>query len=167
MTETRPLSTARARGGISALLKEKPELYGPIMQASQYIMHREGALSPAERELIASRVSKGARCGYCEAAHTEVARAGGIENAAELVQTPDDRLRPLFELADAIVERGHIARAEVERVTGAGWPEAAAEEVIEVAALFGFFNRIVMAYGITGTHETHRAAAPRLARSYV
>ena len=61
---------------------------------------------------------------------------------------------------------GPVRREAVEAVTAAGWGAAAAEDVVRVAALFGFFNRVVRGYGLTGTPAKYAAEAPFLAKSY-
>lgn len=153
--------------GFMALTKAKPGVYRNFFAMAQEIMRAEGTLSSAERELVGSFVSKISNCTYCYGSHVAVAEALGIADAADQIDTPSEKLRALFTLAEKLVKHERpISRADIDDVIYAGWPEAAAEEVIEVAAFFGFANRIVTGYGFVGTEQGFAMAGKFLAKSY-
>src|SRR5580700_2189256 len=67
--------------GIRGLFTVRPETAKPLCDLAHVLLHGPGTLSPGERELIATYVSSGNDCHYCQTSHGAVAAVhlGGDE----------------------------------------------------------------------------------------
>ena len=169
MSDAAPFPRFEPAAGFLPVLRDRPDIYDPLRAAADAVMKAPaapGGLSPGQRELVAVYASGLGGCAYCRDSHVPIAELLGMKDAAAAVKDPDAKTRALFNLADAVCGTGPVRRERVEAVTAAGWGEAAAEDVVRVAALFGFFNRVVRGYGLTGTPAKYAAEAPFLANSY-
>lgn len=154
--------------GFQSLAKARPNTYHNFFAMAEDIMRADGALSAAEREIVGAYVSKISDCNYCYQSHIAIAEALGADQAVNALDNPTQKMTVLLELADKIVKHvAPITRTDIDAVIAQGWPEAAAEEVIHVAAFFGFANRIVTGYGFVGTEASFAQAGKFLAKSYL
>lgn len=156
------------QNGFQSLAKARPKTYRNFFAMAEDIMRADGALSAAEREIVGSYVSKISDCNYCYKSHIAIAEALGVDDTINAIDNPSDKMTVLLELAYKVVKHtAPITRTDINIVVAKGWPEAAAEEVIHVAAFFGFANRIVTGYGFVGTQESFAQAGKQLAKSYL
>ena len=72
----------------------------------------------------------------------------------------------LFALADQVVANA-VDQSAVDAVLAAGHSEQALEDVIFVAGLFGFANRMVTGFGIEYDAARDREGSQRLAQGYL
>ena len=82
-----------------------------------------------------------------------------------LVTDPSAQMKPLFDLADRVVNN-EVTDAEIQQVQAAGYSEKAIEDVIFVASLFGFANRMVTGFGIDYVEQRDRRSSKMLAKGY-
>jgi len=127
-------------------------------------------LSPGERELIAAFVSGVNSCRYCHGAHSLVARAFGVDEAAlatsldDIAVAPiDARLKPILRYVRKLTETpSRMTAVDAAAVYDAGWSDEALLHAIAVCAYFNNMNRLVEGAGIIGTTEDYSVAAQRL-----
>ncbi len=143
--------------GIRALMMFKPASGAALSALAQQLLRGDSPLTPAERELIAVRVSRGNACEFCEWSHAAAARSlldgdesGVVDEVAEngVSAGLDDRMRALLQLADLVRERGdRVSQADIDRAKSAGASEEAIHDAVLVAASFCMFNRYVDGLG--------------------
>lgn len=152
------------------LFASNPDVFAPFTEACEQIMRGPSALTPAQRELLGTFVSGLNDCPYCHDVHNEAVKAYGIagelsKQLKEDMDAPglDDKLRPLFALARKTTEAAHkVTDADFDAARDAGWDEDAIRDVIVVACLFNFMNRLVSTLGIEATDDYLAAAGPRI-----
>lgn len=153
------------KGGFSILLDRHFDLFKKIMDTADHIMHSDGELPGFERELIAAYVSRLGNCSFCETYHAAFAKELGLKDPDQILENPSDKYLVLFSLAERVVEQ-NVQRSDIENVLDAGYTEEAAEEIIHVASLFGFFNRLVISYGLETSPEEEKALVEALRERY-
>lgn len=138
--------------GIVGLMDFKPSSGALLSQLAQQLLRGPSPLTPAERELIAVRVSRGNECRFCEWSHAAAARAlldgdstGIVADAATGVATQlDGRMHALLHLADLVRQRGdQVAAADIEAARAAGADDESIHDTVLVAAAFCMYNRYV------------------------
>ncbi|MFP4472675.1 MAG: carboxymuconolactone decarboxylase family protein [Candidatus Omnitrophota bacterium] len=105
----------------------------------------QGSLSGKEAEAIALIIGQINDCGYCQAAHTVMAKGAGWSEEETVAlrrgQGPDDKIQALIDLAREIVEKdGRPGPQTVQRFLEAGYDQAALTEVIAYVSLNIFTN---------------------------
>lgn len=146
----------RERGNIPNMfrtLAHSPEILATTFANFRAVM-APGAVSTKVKEIVAMRVSFMNRCDYCLASHTKLARKLGVTDAEiEAISRGDFSLLSPQERAAATV-------AEQMATDGHGLTDAAANtvrqhfgdqgllEIVMVAGLFHYFNRVNNALGI-------------------
>ena len=153
-------------GAMRAIAKRRPNVLQAFLGLAQEVMHSDAGLSKLDRELVGAHVSRTFGCSFCECGHLDTAEVLGGAEVHDALNAPDDRLRPLFALADAVVENV-VDQPVVDAVMAAGHSEEAVEDVIFVASLFGFANRMVTGFGIEYIADRDREGSQRLAKGYV
>ena len=151
---------------LSDLLMRFPKNAVPLITYVDAVMRADGALSIAQRELIAAYVSGLNACQFCLGAHVAHAQAFGIDPdlvaaLLEDVETAeiDDALRPMMRYVAKLNALPHrLTQADATDVFAAGWSEEALFEAIEVASLFNMMNRLVDGSGV-GPIERASASA--------
>lgn len=141
---------------LTDLLVRHPRGLDPLMDLHTAIMRDDGALSIAERELIAAFVSGLNACRFCYGAHAIYARAFGVaEDVLEAMVRDFDhapvepRMRPLLAYVKKLTHLpSRLVAADADAVFAAGWSEDALVEAVQVCALFGFMNRLVEGTGV-------------------
>lgn len=139
--------------GIVGLMAFKPASGRLLSELAQQLLRGESPLTPAERELIAVRVSRGNECQFCEWSHAGAARAlldgdraGVVAAVADREPTDDldERIRALLTLADLVREGGgRVGAADVEAARTAGADDESIHDAVLVAAAFCMYNRYV------------------------
>src|ERR671921_306570 len=145
----------------------RPERLSAWFAHFRAVMEGTPGLSAAEREMIAVAVSMANGCLYCLVAHGAALRdAWGDPVMA-------DRITLDWRRADGLTERQRAICAFAEKLTlkpventeenltalrGAGLSETDAWDVIEVAAMYNFTNRLALATGQIPNPEYHTLA---------
>ncbi len=110
----------------------------------------KASLSNAEREVIQLAIAQANECGYCLAAHTQVAKGAGLSEEqtiqARRGQMDDPRLHAIVTFARAIHDkRGWVDDEDLERFRAAGFDDAQIAEVVAtyaLAVLTNYFNHV-------------------------
>ena len=156
------LSYTKDFKGLAEVFLRDPQRYGPLLAFIEGVMTAPSALTKAEREMIATHVSKLNGCAFCLGAHrsTLAAMEIGWATIEALECGPeaagvDDRLRPILRFATKLTQTPEqVARADIETLRQAGWSDQAIEDATNVIALFNYVNRVVDALGIEGDDST-------------
>ncbi len=147
-----------------------PHVGQPLLALHDAIMRAPSPFTAAEREAIATYVSKLNSCSYCEGVHGEAAIA--LDDDTQHVRaicmgdrlSSNSRLTPVLSyVAKLTKEPSSVTRADVAKILEAGWDETAVSSVIFVTALYAFMNRVIEGHGIIANEEYHRTAGERLA----
>lgn len=124
-------------------------------------------LDAADREMIAVVVSAWNRCTYCIVAHGHALRValGGdlaAETTADYVATNwrhaglDERQSAICEIAEKLTATPHLmAEADLVRLESLGLSKAEVWDVLEIAAMYNFTNRMALATGQRPNEEYH------------
>ena len=167
---------------ISDLFARFPRSRAAMMQFTQVVMREDGALTKAERELIAAYVSGLNACTFCYGSHLIYAEAFGISEGvlAALLDDPEtapvtDKLRALLgyvRLLNSLPSR--VTQARIDAVLDAGWSEDALFEAVQICGLFNMMNRIIEGAGVRfdyakddGGHPAKRPGLDVRNHSYV
>ena len=139
---------------LTDLLSRFPKTVQPLMAYTNAVLRTEGALSMADRELIAAYVSGLNACTFCFGSHLIYARALGVEEGVIEAMIADPasagvKWAPLLEYLKKLnTLPSKLTPADAQAVLDAGWSEEALFEAIEVAGLFNMMNRIVEGAGV-------------------
>ncbi|MCA2218242.1 carboxymuconolactone decarboxylase family protein [Jidongwangia harbinensis] len=140
--------------GLAALLVGHPETAGPLTQLAETLLRGPSPLTPLEREIIGTYVSRRNECTFCAETHAAVARQlGGADgpgpDAGDGVPPgADPKLRALLAIAEKVRVDGRSVTAEdVERARAAGADDRSIHDTVLVAAAFCMFNRYVDGLG--------------------
>jgi len=155
--------------GVVDIFMRDPGRYLPFIQLLAGVMNGESELSTPQREMIALHVSKLNDCHYCVGSHRAVLAGLGVDDttilAVEAGSLADARMDPVLAFAAKLTQSpGALAQADVEALLNAGWSDQTVEDVIGVASLFGFLNRLVDGFGIKGTAEGFAQAGGMISR---
>jgi len=128
----------------------------PLLEYHDAILRNDSELTVAERELIAAYVSSLNDCHYCFCAHRDHAKAWGIPaevfgNVQIDLDHPgiDARMRPVLRFVRRLtVDPAGTGEADAQAVYDAGFTEEGLFDIISVAALYNFMNRILEGAGI-------------------
>jgi uncharacterized peroxidase-related enzyme len=134
----------------------RPATFEPFIETCEQIMRGPSPLTPAQRELIGTYVSKLNSCPYCHDVHNEAVKAYGIDGelTRKLVDEPDaadveDNFKVLLDFVRKITEGAYrVGESDYERLYQAGWDDDAIHDASIVACLFNFMNRLVSSFGI-------------------
>ncbi|MFM2303692.1 MAG: hypothetical protein RLZZ135_1102 [Cyanobacteriota bacterium] len=155
-----------AEFGIRSIAKRRPEIWHKFLELANEIMHVESGLSQLDRELLGAYISMKFGCDFCHLGHLDTAEELGGTEVKALLATPTVEMKSLFNLADQVANN-EVTDAEVQKLQDAGYSEKAIEDVIFVAALFGFANRMVTGFGINYVQQRDRSSSKMLAKGYV
>lgn len=141
------------------LLPRYPAVARPLLHLHENLLRGDGALTPAEKELIAAHTSALNACAYCHDIHKTTAEAFGMEPALlkALSEYPDTapvdaKMRALLAFTRKVtLAPSRITAVDADAVYAAGWCEDALFEAVATCALFNFMNRLVDGLGITAT----------------
>jgi uncharacterized peroxidase-related enzyme len=154
-----------ANAKLAELFKPRGKYYAPLLQFLQGVMRGDSELTPGQREMIAGYVSSLNHCRYCEGGHREAALALGIEPGVfdalkgdlETAEV-DDRLKPILNFARKLTKAPEsVTQADADAIIAAGWSEDTLSDVVNVCAIFNYFNRLVEGHGIVGIEDEFQA----------
>lgn len=155
----------QADAKLAELFALRPRYYTPLLQFVHSVLRGPSELTPGEREMIAGYVSTLNGCSYCAGGHKAAAIALGIDESVfeavseDIESAPvDEKLKPIFRYAKKLTEApDRMAQADADAVTAGGWSEKTLTDVVNVCALFNFFNRLVEGHGIEGIPADFKA----------
>jgi uncharacterized peroxidase-related enzyme len=154
----------------------RPEMTIHMGRFTHAVMHEEGPITPALRELIAAYTSSLNHCEFCMRSHAAVTAALLDEATVHAVLTdldtapiPDAEKALLRFTRKVTLDSAHITPADMAPLHELGWDDAALFYAITVAALFNFYNRWVSSSGVHAvSHEGHALHAANIAqRGYI
>lgn len=170
--------TSIASYGRIANIVKLLSLDGQVMQSSMALyvnlMKRENALSPGQREMIATVVSHNNDCYYCTLSHAEDFRAeSGYDRADEIADQLiyDYRLAMLSDADRALCDyavkltskSAEVSQYDIEYLRQYGFEDPAISLAAQVVAFFNYINRIASGLGVdpepdmTPSEETWRS----------
>lgn len=138
--------------GIIGPLRAYPETERPLDDFTNALLCGPSSLTRAERELIATYVSHGNECYFCENSHAAAARCLWGDRASVVDQVLagvssapiDEKLKCLLAIADKVRRDGRLVTSDdVERARAAGADDKAIHDTVLIAAAFCMFNRYV------------------------
>jgi len=150
------------------LYRMYPENVQPLMDYHEGLLRGDGALTIADRELIATYVSALNACRFCTGSHLVYVEVFGQDPALieALLDDPgtapvDPAMRPLLAyVAKLNTLPSRLVAADAQSVYDAGWSEAALFEAVQVCALFNMMNRIIEGTGINFDYAANPGAHP-------
>jgi uncharacterized peroxidase-related enzyme len=138
--------------GIRSALQYRPETAKPLLELAETLLRGPNSLTSAEREMIASFVSAGNDCHFCEASHRAAAahHLGGDYSVVDAVRSDyrsapvSAKLKALLAIAAKVQQSGqHVAAADIERARSEGATDMEIHDTVLIAAAFCMFNRYV------------------------
>ena len=125
-------------------------------------------LDEADREMIAVVVSAYNRCTYCIVSHGHaLRRALGDEVQADYIATNwrhaglDERRSAICEFAEKLTARPYeMAEGDLQRLEDVGLTKHEVWDVVEIAAMYNFTNRMALATGQQPNEEYHHLDRP-------
>lgn len=165
------LSHSKTYKGVADVFLRDPDRYGPLLQFIDAVMTGKSELSKAEREMIASHVSKLNGCGFCLGAHKWTLAAMDIDPnliaAAEAgidSNHLDERMQSVLRFAAKLTRKPKdIDQSDIDALLSAGWSDQAIEDAINVISIFNYVNRLVDAFGIEGSESYFKQVGKVLA----
>ena len=159
-----------------ALLAFRPEMAPALSAFTNELMHAPNTLTPAERELIAARVSHLNDCAFCRESHAAIAvcHLDGEERlVASVVADPEaapisGKLRALLALAGRVQQGGRaVGDGDVARARAEGATDREIHDTVLIAAAFCMFNRYVdgLATWTPSDPDSYRERAAGIARN--
>jgi alkylhydroperoxidase family enzyme len=115
--------------------------------------------------VLGAYLSRRFGCDFCHLGHLDTVEAIAGPDARGLVESPTPEYAALFRFADSVVANA-VTDEAVDDLVRAGFDESAAQDVVFVAALFGFANRMVTGFGIHYRADRDRASSMALAKGY-
>lgn len=150
------ISTGVNQPGIVELLFYKGPTGKALSNLAHTLLHGPSGLTPGERELIASHVSKLNDCEFCHQSHSASANehlgdngdavACMVENVDE---TPvSDKMKALLKLAGKVQQSGKaVSEADIELARQNGATDEDIHDAVLIAAAFCMYNRYVDGLG--------------------
>ena len=138
------------------VMKTSPRMAIFLFEMTDEIMLTEGALTAAEREIIAAYVSGLNACSFCYRGYKAIAEIFGVEEGLidKLVEDLDSaeisqKMKAALAYARKLTETpSKMVQADAETLYAAGWEEAALMNIVEVTAVFAMYNRIADGTGV-------------------
>jgi uncharacterized peroxidase-related enzyme len=138
--------------GILGPMAFRPETAKPLNELAEALLRGPSTLSSAERELIATFVSAGNDCWFCQSSHGAAA-AHHLDGDARLVEavkrdfrTADvsPKLAALLAIADKVRQSGkRVTEPDVARARAAGAGDVDLHDTVLIASAFCMYNRYV------------------------
>ncbi|NOQ76963.1 MAG: peroxidase-related enzyme [Methylococcaceae bacterium] len=154
-------SYSKDYSGFIDIVLDNPDRYLPIVQFLDKLVCQQSELSQLERELIGAYVSLLNGCDFCYGVHEAIAKSFNVDAEILLALKTDveqsslePKLKAIFILTKKITENpGKIVASDIQAVIDAGWHEKTVEDVIGIASLFAFLNRLVDGFGLKGSES--------------
>jgi uncharacterized peroxidase-related enzyme len=153
------------------IMRLSPEAGRPLFEMHEAVMRSSSALTPGQRELIATYVSGLNGCRYCHGVHAEATKAYGDVSSSVIEGLMDDveftgvdaMLRPTLRYARKLtLAPSSVTADDAAAVYEAGWDEKTLHDAILVICVFNFMNRLLEGHGIHGNDELYKSRGPML-----
>lgn len=138
--------------GILGPMAFRPETAKPLNELAETLLRGPSTLSRGERELIATFVSSGNDCWFCQSSHGAAAahHLGGDASLVDAVKRDfntaevSPKLKALLAIADKVRQDGRrVSDADVARARAAGATDVELHDAVLIAAAFCMYNRYV------------------------
>lgn len=138
--------------GILGPMAFSPETTKPLNELAEVLLRGPNSLTPAERELIATKVSHGNECHFCHTTHGAVAahHLGGDTDLVQAVRVDpagaaiSPKLHALLEIAGAVRVSGReVTEDLVAQAHAEGATDKEIHDTVLIAAAFCMYNRYV------------------------
>ncbi|MFN2563330.1 MAG: peroxidase-related enzyme [Jatrophihabitans sp.] len=141
----------------------RPERFSAWFAHYKQLHEPTDHLDEADREMIAVVVSAYNRCTYCIVSHGHALRnALGDEVLADYIATNwrhaglDERRSAICEYAEKLTARPHeLTEADLHRLRDVGLSDFEIWDVVEIAAMYNFTNRMALGLGQQPNEEYH------------
>jgi uncharacterized peroxidase-related enzyme len=145
----------------------RPERFSAWFAHYQLLHVPTEKLDEADREMIAVVVSAYNRCTYCIVSHGHALRVAlGADLAAEVLADQiatnwrhaglDERRRAICSYAEKLTARPHeLTEADLRALAAAGLADEEVWDVVEIASMYNFTNRMALATGQQPNEEYH------------
>jgi uncharacterized peroxidase-related enzyme len=142
--------------GIGSLFVYHPATALPMCDLCEVVLRGPSPLTAGERELIATRVSRGNECVFCTTAHASTAAhlLGGdhklVADVSEHYETAavSPKLKALLAIADKVRRDARtVSPRDVEAARREGATDDDIHDTVLVAAMFCMFNKYVDGLG--------------------
>ena len=145
--------------GFIDIVINDPERYLPIVQFLDNISGQSSELSKAEKELVGAYVSVLNECEFCY--DEAMAKSFQVDEEVLLalkhnVETApiSSKIKSILRLTRKVTEQPNkIVESDIQNVVNSGWNEKTAEDVIAIASMYAFLNRIVDGFGLKGSSQ--------------
>jgi uncharacterized peroxidase-related enzyme len=144
----------------------RPERFRAWFAHFKTVMEGTDDLSSREREMISVAVSMANGCLYCLVAHGAALREASDDKVEADRITLDyrraaltTRERAMLDYAVKITKTpGECDEADIEALRAEGFTDEAIWDIVEVASMYNFTNRLAMATGMMPNREYHALA---------
>ncbi len=144
----------------------RPERFRAWFAHFKTVMEGTDDLSSREREMISVAVSMANGCLYCLVAHGAALRQASDDKVEADRITLDyrradltGRERAMLDYAVKVTKTpGECDEADVEALRAEGFTDEAIWDIVEVASMYNFTNRLAMATGMMPNREYHALA---------
>ena len=155
---------------LSDLFTRFPKGVEPLMLYTDAVLRGDGALSVAERELVATYVLGLNACKFCFDSHLVYAELFGIEPGLvnslleDLATAPiSNQMRALLTYVGKLnTLPSRLVSADAQAALDAGNSEDALFEAIQVCGLFNMMNRLVEGAGVDFDYDERPEAHPAM-----
>ncbi|QTE37437.1 peroxidase-related enzyme [Mucilaginibacter gossypii] len=164
--------------GIRSLVMFRPETGQYLYELAEVLLRGESALSPADRELIATYVSYRNNCTFCYSSHAAAARCLYEDDALivdevlrDMIEAPiSNKLKALLNIAGKVQILGkEVKQEDIDAARAEGATDREIHDAVLIAAAFSMFNRYVDGLAsLTPTDpEAYAEMGKRMAKGYV
>jgi uncharacterized peroxidase-related enzyme len=144
----------------------RPERFRAWFAHFRTVMEGTDELSAREREMVSVAVSMANGCLYCLVAHGAALREASDDPVEADRITFDHRRADLTSRERAMLDYavkvtknpGDCDESDIEALRAEGFTDEAIWDIVEVAAMFNFTNRLAMATGMMPNREYHGLA---------
>ena len=167
------LSYSQNFKGVADVFLRSPNYYKPLLGFFENVMVGESELTKAEREIIATHVSRINGCTFCVEAHRATLTTMGVDKAtlSTLEMGPNidgvsDQLKDLLVFSEKLTRTpAKITIADTNALKDKGISDQTIEDTINVVSLLNYLNRLVDAFGVEGSPDYFRMVGASLARN--
>lgn len=163
--------------GIRSLVMFRPETGKYLYDLAQELLRGESPLSQAERELIATYVSKRNDCFFCMSSHAAAARClyndeeGIVDDVLNDMETADisSKMKALLHIAGKVQILGkEVSLEDIELARNEGATDKELHDTVLIAAAFCMFNRYVdgLASFTPTDPEAYKEMGKRMVQGY-
>lgn len=163
--------------GIRSLVMFRPETGKYLYDLAQELLRGESPLSQAERELIATYVSKRNDCFFCMSSHAAAARClyndeeGIVDDVLNDMETADisNKMKALLHIAGKVQILGkEVSSEDIELARNEGATDKELHDTVLIAAAFCMFNRYVdgLASFTPTDPEAYKEMGKRMVQGY-